>query len=113
MGELLGGIESGSVALLMGAWDPLIPFIGPCRRLLAGLDKVYAAQEYEIWRLPESFQPSGNQPYFDVQEIGQLAFPAKQQRCFAERPGVHTGVCCAHRKMVHSAIVCVCAVPYT
>jgi hypothetical protein len=96
----------------MGAWHPLIPFIGDYRHLLAGFDKVYAAQEYEIWRLPESFQPPGNQPNFDVQEFGQLAFPAKQQRCLAKRPGVHTGVSSAHRKMVHSAIVSVCAVPY-
>lgn len=96
----------------MGGFGSLISFIGHCCTLLARLDEVYAAQEYEIRRLPESFQPAGNQPYFDVQEFSQLLFPANKQRCFAERAGLHRGGSSAHRTMVHSATVCVCAVPY-
>jgi hypothetical protein len=63
---------------LTGTSDPLILFIGHCCGLLARLDELYAAHEHEIRRLPESFQPSGDQPYFDFQEISQLAFPAKK-----------------------------------
>jgi hypothetical protein len=60
----------------MAAAEPIVSSIRRCGRLLSELDLVSAARKYEIRRVPESFEPSGNQPFLDFQELGELLLPA-------------------------------------
>ena len=62
----------------MAGFDPAVCFIGPLRRVHGGIDLFSAARHYEIRRMPESFEPSGNQPFLDNQESGELLRPAEK-----------------------------------
>ena len=92
----------------MAVSKPIVSYIAHCSHLLSGLDLASAAREDEIRRVPESLEPSGNQPFLDVEELGELPLPAKKQSCLAEREDVRSGVSCLHQLMVTTAVAYVC-----
>lgn len=94
------------------AADALFSFRGRCDRSLFGLDQIRAARGYEIWRMPESFEPSGKQPFLDVQELSQLLLAPKKQGSFAEDPDVRIVDSCAHARMMVTTITPVCSISY-
>src|SRR5688572_26414952 len=92
-------------SFLTGASKLLISFLHHRGSQLSGRDQLGAAQEYVVWRVPETFDPSGKQPCFDVQEFSQLPFSTNQQGCCVKRLHVSS----IHRIMLVTSTACVCS----